>query len=212
MQTAFRVSSPYLCQDTDRVVALLRAWRDDLVAPPGDVDLEDTLRKEAYLRLRGWMEDAPPTTPWHEKGLALAMALQHATQETHLRLATARSRDALWEGLAHAILETPFGDAFDALESTARALMAPKAPLPAWFTATLPSAKPARGSAPPRLESLPSSPPPLPVPFSRPPPILGTSRNHLVMYIVIGCRSSAPYPNYATRGYFAPLGDTITDI
>ena len=124
------------------MMALLSSWREDLAAPQMSEDSEDHLRKEVYLRLREWLESALDTTPWHEKGLALAMALSTLSKETHWRLATARDRQALWEGLAHAILEVPMGEPLSALEEAARTHLAPKAALPSWFSTSLgPSAQ-----------------------------------------------------------------------
>ena len=144
---AFRVSSPYLCQDMTRVVPLLTVWREDIATPPCDDDAEDTSRKEVFLRIQNWITVAPASTPWHEKGLALAMALEHISPETHRLLTVARDRHALWAGLAPTVLETPLGGPLAALEATVRSFLAPKEPLPSWFTTSLPPAEPGRGGA-----------------------------------------------------------------
>lgn len=136
------------------MVALLATWREDIAVPVRDDDSEDSTRRDVFLRIQSWVSSAPASTPWHEKGLALAMALEHISPDTHRLLTSARDRHALWAGLAPTVLETPLGDPLAALEGTIRAHLAPKDPLPAWFSTSLPPTPPVRYGPAPHIPSV----------------------------------------------------------
>ena len=162
---ALKVASPYLCLDAERIVAQLQAWRHQtqhaISTSPVD-DKQHALFKSLQERVSG----APASTPWLEKGMSLAMALQHLPADTRQQLLSARSRESFWEGLAYAVLHSSSVAQLTQLEASTTALFPQHLAPPKWFSAALPPT----GSGP-LASTVPH--PPAPLPSSSPEPTAG---------------------------------------
>ena len=121
MTPAFKAASPYLCLDAGRLIAQLQVWCTQAAALVQAASVDDLQQSLSQL-LREWVQQVPSTTPWLEKGMPSAMALQHLPPETKRLLMSARSRELLWEGLAYAVLHSKSVEVLQALERIAREL------------------------------------------------------------------------------------------